>query len=369
MSSTFGKNIKISVAGQSHADAIGVILDGLPAGFPVDMDALTAFLKRRAPGQNRFSTPRKEGDAPEFLSGFLENVTTGAPIMAIIRNTNTRSKDYDALRDIPRPGHADYTAEIKYGGFQDVRGGGHFSGRLTAPLCIAGGIALQMLKEKGIEIFAHIRCVHGEEGTPPAYTPDEIPALRQIAEKDFPAWDDKRGARMQAEIDKARLSQDSVGGVIEVAAIGLPAGIGAPMFDRLEGKIASAVFGVPAVRGIEFGNGFAAAALLGSENNDAFYYDTDGTVKTRTNHAGGMLGGISTGMPLVYRVAVKPTPSIAKPQESISLSKKTGAVLSVEGRHDPSIVPRAVPVLEAVTALALLDALLDYKTIWRNGEK
>ncbi len=369
MSSTFGKNIKISVSGESHADAIGVIADGFPAGFPINMDALSAFLKRRAPGQNRFSTPRKEGDVPEFLSGLLENVTTGAPVMAIIRNTNTRSKDYDALRDIPRPGHADFAAEVKYGGFQDVRGGGHFSGRLTAPLCIAGGIALQMLKEKGIEIFAHIRCIHGEEGAPPSYTPDEIPALRTIAEKDFPVWDDAAGMRMQAEIDKARLELDSVGGVIEVAAIGLPAGIGAPMFDRLEGKIAAAVFGVPAVRGIEFGSGFAAATLLGSENNDAFYYDTDGTVKTRTNHAGGTLGGISTGMPLVYRVAIKPTPSIAKTQESISLSKKTGATLSVEGRHDPSIVPRAVPVLEAVTALALLDALLDMETIWRKGEK
>lgn len=369
MSSTFGKNIKISVAGQSHADAIGVIIDGLPAGFALDMDTLNAFMKRRAPGQNRFSTPRKEADAPEFLSGLVDNVTTGAPVMAIIRNTNTRSKDYDTLRDIPRPGHADYTAEIKYGGFQDVRGGGHFSGRLTAPLCIAGGIALQMLKAQEIEVFAHIRSIHGEAGSAPAYTPEEIPALRAISEKDFPVWDDAAGARMQAEIDKARLSQDSVGGMIEVAAIGLPAGIGAPMFDRLEGKMASAAFGVPAVRGIEFGNGFAAAALLGSENNDTFYYDTDGTVKTRTNRCGGTLGGITTGMPFIYRVAIKPTPSISKAQESISLSKKTAATLSVEGRHDPCIVPRAVPVMEAVTALTLLDALADCKTIWRNGEK
>ncbi len=369
MSSTFGKNIKISVAGQSHAPGIGVIVDGLPAGFPIDMEALSAFLKRRAPGQNRFSTPRKEADAPEFLSGLLENVTTGAPLMAVIRNTNTRSADYDALRDIPRPGHADYTAEIKYGGFQDARGGGHFSGRLTAPLCIAGGICKQMLAAKGIEIFAHIKAIHKIEGLAPGYFAEEISALRAIAEKEFPVWDEAAGEKMQAEIDKARMAQDSVGGIIEVATVGLPTGLGTPMFDRLEGKMACAAFGVPAVRGIEFGNGFAAATLRGSENNDTFYYDADGTVKTRTNRHGGTLGGISTGMPFIYRVAIKPTPSISQEQESISLSRKTAATLEVHGRHDPCIVPRAVPVMEAVTAIALLDALYDHENIWRNGEK
>ncbi len=368
MSSIFGNHIKISIAGQSHAEAIGVIIDGLPAGFTVDMEALSAFMRRRAPGQNRFSTPRKEADAPEFLSGLVDTVTTGAPVMAVIRNTNTRSADYDALRDVPRPGHADLVAELKYGGFQDVRGGGHFSGRLTAPLCIAGGIALQMLREKGIEVFAHIRSVHGVEGTAPAYSPADLPGLRAIAEKAFPVWDDAAGEKMQAEIDNARTSLDSVGGVIEVVAFGVPAGLGAPMFRRLEGRIAEAAFGVPAVRGIEFGNGFEAAALYGSENNDAFYYDTDGTVKTRTNRCGGTLGGITTGMPLVYRVAIKPTPSIAREQDSIRLSRKENAVLAVRGRHDPCIVPRTVPVMEAVTAIVLLDALCDSDMVWKKGE-
>lgn len=368
MSSTFGKNIKISVAGQSHADGIGVIIDGMPAGFSIDMDALSAFMKRRAPGQNRFSTPRKEGDVPEFLSGLLDNVTTGAPILAIIRNTNTRSQDYDALRDVPRPGHADYTAEVKYGGFQDVRGGGHFSGRLTAPICIAGGIALQMLQKKGIEVFAHIQSIKDVKGIAPLYSPSELPTLRAICEKDFPVFDDEAGLKMQKAIDAARENCDSVGGVIEVAAIGLPAGLGSPMFDRMEGKMAAAAFGIPAIRGIEFGNGFAACALYGSENNDTFYYDENNNVKTRTNRCGGVLGGITTGMPFVYRVGIKPTPSIAKEQESISLSKKENAVLHVHGRHDPCIVPRAVPVMEAITALVLLDILQEPENIWKEGK-
>lgn len=367
MSNTLGKNIKFSIAGESHGDAIGMILSGIPAGFTIDMEALSAFLKRRAPGQNRFSTPRKEGDAPLFLSGVYENVTTGSPIMAIIQNTNTRSADYNAHLDIPRPGHADLTAEIKYGGYADMRGGGHFSGRLTAPIAIAGGIALQMLKEKGIEVFAHIRSVHGVEGKAPCYRESDLPALRSVAGKPFPAFDDDAGEKMQAEIDKAREEADSVGGIIEVSAMGLPAGLGSPMFSRLEGKMAHAVFGIPAIRGIEFGNGFEATLLYGSENNDAFLYE-NGTAKTETNRCGGTLGGITTGMPFVYRVGIKPTPSIGKEQKSISLSKKTETPVSVHGRHDPCIVPRAVPVMEAVTALVLLDTLFDHEMIWKKGE-
>ncbi len=368
MSSTFGKNIKISIAGESHGEALGVIIDGLPAGFAPSMEELSAFLKRRAPGQNRFSTPRKEADAPEFLSGLLNGRTTGAPLMAIIRNTSARSADYNAFRDMPRPGHADFTAEVKYGGFQDARGGGHFSGRLTAPLCIAGGLAKQMLSEKGISVFAHIDSIHGVEGRAPAYTDADIQALRAVAEKDFPSFDDAAGEEMQAEIDKARKEGDSVGGVIRVLVLGLPAGMGAPMFDRVEGRLAHAIFGVPAVRGVEFGNGFAATTLLGSENNDAFGYDENGAVCTRTNRCGGTLGGITTGMPLWFRVAVKPTPSIFRPQESVRLSEKTDETLVIEGRHDPCIVPRAVPVLEAVTSLVLLDMLLDTDKIWKGRE-
>ena len=366
MSSCFGENIRVSVAGESHGEALGVIIDGLPAGFQIDMEALSAFMKRRAPGQNRFSTPRKEGDKPEFLSGLRENVTTGAPLLAVIRNTNTRSADYNALRDVPRPGHADFTAEMRYGGFQDARGGGHFSGRLTAPLCIAGGIARQMLLEKGISVFALIKSVHGVEGEMPAYRKEEEDALRKIAEKPFPVWDDAAGEKMQAEIEKARMAEDSVGGVIEIAVLGMPKGIGSPMFDRMECKIASFAFGVPAVRGVEFGNGFDAAKLLGSENNDSFYFDEDGDIKTKTNRHGGLLGGITTGMPLIYRVAIKPTPSIFKEQDSVSLTEKKNTKLSIKGRHDPCIVQRAVPVMEAVTALAVLDALMAPDSIWKK---
>ncbi len=368
MTSSYGKNIRISIAGESHSDGIGVIIDGLPAGFTVDMDALSAFLKRRAPGQNRFSTPRKEADAPQFLSGILENVTTGAPILAVIQNTNTRSSDYAALSDVPRPGHADYTAHVKYGGAADARGGGHFSGRLTAPLAVAGGIARQMLSEKGISVFAHIRAIHGVWGEAPSYAPEDIPALAAICEKPFPVFDDAAGEAMMAEIDAARSLGDSVGGIIEVSVLGLPKGLGAPMFDRAEGRISAAVWGIPAVRGIEFGNGFAAASLFGSENNDAFYYDEAQNVRTRTNHAGGVLGGITTGEPLVFRVVIKPTPSISREQESISLSKKESATLSVSGRHDPCILPRAVPVLEAATALSVLDLLLDHDMCFHKGE-
>ncbi len=356
------------MAGESHGEAIGMILSGIPAGFSIDMEALSAFLKRRAPGGSRFSTPRKEGDVPEFLSGIYENVTTGAPIMAIIRNTNTKSGDYAAHLDIPRPGHADMTAMLKYGGYADMRGGGHFSGRLTAPIAIAGGIALQMLKEKGIEIFAHIRAVHGIEGSAPLYSENELPALRKIAEKPFPVWDDEKGDNMMAEIDKARESLDSVGGVIEVCATGLPAGLGSPMFSRLEGEMAHAAFSVPAIRGIEFGNGFACAHLYGSENNDAFIME-DGQIKTETNRSGGTLGGISTGMPFIYRVAVKPTPSIGKMQKSISFSKMEETEVSVSGRHDPCILPRCVPVMEAVTALVILDALFEHDMNWRKEGK
>lgn len=366
MSSYFGKNIRVSVAGESHGEALGVIIDGLPAGFSIDLEALSAFMKRRAPGQNRFSTPRKEGDIPEFLSGLRENITTGAPLMAIIRNTNTRSSDYNTLQDVPRPGHADFTAEMRYGGFQDARGGGHFSGRLTAPLCVAGGIALQMLREKGVSVYAHIKSVHGVEGDMPDYLTVDREALERVSQKALPVWDDEKGEAMQAEIEKARMASDSVGGVIEIAVLDLPHGLGSPMFDRMECKLSALAFGVPAVRGIEFGNGFHAALLLGSENNDSFYLDENGNVRTKTNRHGGVLGGITTGMPLVYRVAIKPTPSIFKAQESVSLSEKKNTTLTIEGRHDPCIVQRAVPVMEAVTAFAVLDVLLEQDAVWNR---
>lgn len=326
MSSTYGNNVKISIFGQSHSAAIGVTIDGLPAGFSIDMGQLQQFLDRRAPGNSRYSTPRKEADRPEFLSGLVGNVTCGAPLTAVIRNTNTRSSDYDSIRDIPRPGHADYTAHVKYGGFEDVSGGGHFSGRLTAPLCIAGGIILQILAEEGISVKAEIREIGGDSEDP------------------------------FGQIDLARSRGDSVGGIIECTIDGLPAGIGEPMFDGIENKVAQAVFSIPAVKGIEFGRGFDAARICGSENNDEFYYDGE-TVKTRTNNHGGILGGISSGMPVVFRVAVKPTPSISIQQHSISYAKKENAELAVRGRHDPCIVPRAVPCVEAAAALAVYDLI------------
>ena len=349
MSSVYTGNLTVAIFGQSHAPAIGVTIDGLPAGLPVDLDALQQFLRRRAPGQNAWSTPRKEADAPEILCGLSNGRTCGAPLTAIIRNTNTRSGDYDNLRDTPRPGHADYTAQMKFSGAQDVAGGGHFSGRLTAPLCIAGGICLQLLKTQGITIRARIVSVGA--------VTDDSPFLSPVGEKAFPAVSDAAAAAMQAEIAAARADRDSVGGVIECVVEGLPAGVGDPMFGGLENLISRAVFAIPAVKGIEFGAGFAAARMRGSENNDPFRVENGGVV-TETNHCGGILGGISDGMPIVFRAAFKPTPSIARQQRSVSLGQMENKTLVIQGRHDPCIVPRAVPCVEAAAAIAVLDAVM-----------
>ncbi len=361
MSSTYGDNLHLSIFGQSHGPGIGMTLDGIPAGLKVDEKALLTFLKRRAPGQGPYATPRKEADAPEFLSGIVDGHTCGAPIAALIRNTNTRSGDYGILRDQPRPGHADYTAEIKYGGCQDPAGGGHFSGRLTAPLCVAGGLCKQWLAEKGIWIAAHISSIGGifdKEF-------DQMdPDFSEISEA-FPVISPDAGAQMLEAIALAKAQGDSLGGVIQCAVKGLPAGLGDPMFDGMENRIAKIVFGIPAVKGLEFGSGFAGSACLGSENNDG-YTVKNGAVTTLSNHAGGILGGITNGLPLLFRVAVKPTPSISRPQPSVSLSRMEDTFLSVPGRHDPCIVPRAVPVVEAAAALAVFDAYLSrMKEKWR----
>lgn len=358
MSSTFGENLKLTIFGQSHGAAIGMTLDGIPAGLPVELDKLQSFLNRRAPGQNDWSTPRKEEDRPEFLAGILDGFTCGAPIAAVIPNNNTKSKDYSNLYDIPRPGHADYTAQIKYGGFQDVAGGGHFSGRLTAPLCIAGGLCKQWLENMGIQIGAHISMIAGIEDEPLCWNikSASVPDLT-LVNQDFPVLNPDAGEKMRSEIAKARAEGDSVGGIIECAVIGLPVGIGEPMFSGVESKIAQIVYGIPAVKGVEFGAGFSVASMRGSENNDVFTITEDG-IQTATNHAGGILGGITTGMPVVFRVAFKPTPSIAKAQESVSLSAKENVQLEIQGRHDPCIVPRAVPVVEAAAAIAIYDLIL-----------
>ena len=351
MSSTYGEHLKLSIFGQSHAPAIGMTLDGVPAGQAINLDELQRFLDRRAPGRAEYATPRKEADRPEFLSGLVGNVTCGAPLAAIIRNTNTRSGDYSNLAVVPRPGHADYTAAVKYGGAQDAAGGGHFSGRLTAPLCIAGGICLQLLRREGIEIISRIAAIAGVE--------DAGELTASTAEKKFPVVDDAQGTKMREAIAAATAEGDSVGGTVECAATGLPAGLGDGMFDGMESRLAHILFGIPAVKGLEFGDGFASSRLRGSENNDPFCVQS-GHVATQTNHSGGILGGITNGMPLRLRAAFKPTPSIAKAQQSVNLTAMQQETLNIHGRHDPCIVPRAVPCVEAAAAVAILDSMLEF---------
>ena len=353
MSSTYGENLKLSIFGQSHGPAIGMTLDGIPAGLPVDTEVLQQFLNRRAPGQNDWSTPRREEDRPEFLAGLLDGYTCGAPIAAVIHNKNTRSGDYRNLMDCPRPGHADYTAQIKYGGFQDAAGGGHFSGRLTAPLCIAGGLCKQWLEEMGIRIGAHIYRigdVHDDLMDP--VNPD-----LDAVSPEFPVLNPSAGQQMMETIAQARSQGDSIGGSVECIVTGLPAGIGEPMFGGVESRIASIVYGVPAVKGVEFGAGSHVAALTGSVNNDAYTLE-DGCIQTVTNQAGGILGGITNGMPLIFRASIKATPSISRPQQTVSLSRMETTTLEIKGRHDPCIVPRAVPVIEAAAAIAIYDMIL-----------
>ncbi len=360
MSSTFGNKLKISIFGQSHGEAIGVLIDGLPCGFTINMDELLSFLARRAPGQGSFTTSRRESDIPKILSGVVNGVTCGAPISAIVENKDKHSGDYDELFYIPRPGHADNSASVKIGGFQDVRGGGHFSGRLTAPLCIAGAISIQMLKARGINVGAHIARIGNVCDTP--FDPC-APALDLVSKKGLATISHERSQQMLSVIESAKMEGDSVGGVIECAVTGLPAGVGAPMFDGVENRISSVAFGVPAVSGIEFGSGFGGTELMGSQNNDPFIMK-NGAVATSSNNHGGILGGITTAMPIIFRAAVKPTPSIAKKQHSVNLKELKECTLEIKGRHDPCIVPRAVPCIESVAAIAILDLLLE----WENEQ-
>lgn len=357
MSCNFGNNIKITIFGQSHSEAIGVIIDGLPAGFKIDTKKTAAFMARRAPGRNDLSTPRKEADEVKILSGVVDNVTCGAPLCAIIENTNTRSGDYDKLRKLPRPSHSDFAAMMKHNGFNDIRGGGNFSGRLTAPLCFAGAVCMQMLEEKGISIGAHISSIGKVNDN--RFDPVNVSSadFEKILEKSFPVIDDKQGELMRKEIYDAKGCGDSVGGTVECAVIGMPAGIGDPIFDGLENRIAAAIFGIPAIKGIEFGSGFDGSRLRGSENNDDFISE-NGEIKTAANNHGGILGGISSGMPIVFRCAVKPTPSIGMEQQSVNTETGKEEKLVIGGRHDPCIVPRAVPCIEAAAAVVIADFLL-----------
>lgn len=357
MSSEIGTTLHLSLFGQSHSEAIGCVLDGVPAGEQFDLDAVQSFLRRRAPGQDAFSTARQETDSPEILSGLLNGVSTGAPIAMLIRNRDARSKDYARLLATPRPSHADYPAFMKYGSAHDIRGGGHFSGRLTAPLCFAGALCLQMLARRGVVVGAHIHSIGGIQDE--SFSPIElsVDSLKTLSQKPFPVLDDKRGEQMRAAISHAKEEGDSVGGVAECCIVGVPAGLGNPIFGGMESRLAQALFGIPAVKGVEFGSGFAGSSWRGSVNNDPYYFEGE-TVKTRTNHSGGLLGGLSTGMPILFRAAFKPTPSIAREQDTVDLETGENTRLRIEGRHDPCIVPRAIPCVEAVAAFVLMDMLL-----------
>ena len=357
MSYDYGKNLGITLYGKSHAPCVGVTMEGLPAGEPIDMAELAAFMARRAPG-GKLATARKEPDQPIVLSGIEDGVTNGSPIKAEILNTNVRSGDYDNLKNLPRPGHADYTARAKFGMDCDLRGGGQFSARLTAPLCFAGGVALQLLKRRGIEVGAHLLAVRSIKDIP--FDPvDPTAQLHTAAAKEFPTLDDEAAKAMTAEIEKARAEQDSVGGIVECAVTGLPVGLGDALFGGLECRMAPMLWAIPAVKGLEFGAGFGAAGLFGSQNNDPFFYDQNGCVKTATNNHGGILGGITSGMPLIFRIAFKPTPSIAREQQTVNLATGQNDTLQIIGRHDPCVALRAVPCVEAAAALALLDVLMD----------
>ena len=354
---SIGDKLRLTLFGQSHGPAIGCVIDGFPAGVWIDWNRVNAFMARRAPGQNAWSTARREADAPEILSGLDEKGRTcGAPIAALIRNTDSHSADYPDLTVTPRPGHADFAADIKYRGAWDVRGGGHFSARLTAPLCFAGALCAQWLENPGIpgigpvRVAAHIARIGGVTDESPDPVSPRLPFYAQGA---FPVVDSAKGEEMKKEIEAARQRGDSVDGAVKCFAVGVPAGLGGPWFGGLEGKLAQALFAIPAVKGVAFGD----TRSFGSENNDP-YCLREGKACTRTNHCGGILGGISNGMPLWFTVSFKPTPSISLPQQTLNLKEAKETTLHLKGRHDPCVVPRAVPVVEAAAALVLTDLML-----------
>lgn len=356
MSYELGTNLKIGIFGGSHEPLIGVTAQGLPAGEQIDLEELQAFLRRRAPGDSPFTTKRSEPDIPEFLSGMDGGVLTGEKLEAVIRNTGQRSGDYSPSSDTPRPSHADYTASVRYHGTMNMNGGGPFSGRMTAPLCIIGGIAKQILAHRGIRIGAHLYAVGTVLDEPFPLEPDGD-LFRSVAAKELPVLSDSALEAMKEEILSAASEGDSVGGIVECAVTGFPAGIGGPLFDGIESKLSAALFGIPGVKGVGFGSGFSAPYFRGSEHNDPFII-RDGSVRTEANRSGGIQGGISNGMPLVFQLAMKPTPSIAKKQKTVSLSRMEETEIEIRGRHDPCIAVRAVPVAEAAAAVVLLDLLL-----------
>lgn len=356
MSGMWGSKIKLSIFGESHGNAIGITIDGLPAGFSIDMDKIMMEMARRAPGKSLLSTPRKESDIPEILSGYFEGKTTGTPLCAIIRNSNTKSKDYSKLKDVMRPGHADYTGAIRYKGFNDYRGGGHFSGRITAPLVFAGAICKQILEVKGIIVSAHINSIGKIKDCSFLESDISDELLNSFKEKELPLINTKLEDEMRQEILRARSSGDSIGGTIECAILGVSPGIGDPFFDSVESTLAHLMFSVPAVKGIEFGKGFDISKMRGSEANDEYYLE-NGNIKTKTNNNGGILGGITNGMPIIFNVAIKPTASIFKEQNAVNIVTMEETTLCIEGRHDPCIVQRALPVIEAVAAIGITELM------------
>ncbi len=358
MSSSFGNKVKVSIFGESHGKGIGCVIDGLPAGEKIDLEILENFMDRRAPGKNKFGTKRNEKDSVEFLSGLVDGVVTGSPLTGVILNKDQRSMDYKNLEVVPRPSHADFTAYEKYKGFADMRGGGHFSGRLTAPICLAGGIAIQILEKRDICIGSHLYSIGEVKGK--SYTDVDLTVeeLKSPLDNELPVLDREVSNKMKDLLEKTRLQEDSVGGIIETGIIGLPVGLGNPIFDGIENKLASALFGIPGVKGIEFGSGFVGTKSNGSAHNDE-YDIVDGKVVTKTNNNGGIIGGISNGMPVIFKTAMKPTPSISKEQNSVNLNKKTKEKLVIKGRHDPCIAVRAVPVMEAVAAIVILDLIME----------
>ena len=355
MSYSFGNNVKVTVFGQSHADAIGVVIDGLPYGYEINTQSIDALLERRK-GKNQLSTMRREPDQVKFLSGLFNGKTCGAPVCAVIYNQDAKSGDYEKTKDIPRPSHADFTASEKYGNY-DYRGGGQFSGRLTAPLCIAGAIAKDLLEEKGIYIKTRIKSILDIEDEKIDYATVSKADFDGL-DQNFPVRSDDAKEKMENAVLTAKSNGDSVGGKVECFVLGMPVGVGEPNFDGFESVISRLVFAIPAVKGIEFGNGFDATKIFGSQNNDGFYFDGK-TVKTYTNNAGGINGGISNGMPIAFTVGIKPTPTIFIEQDSVNLDKKENQKFIAQGRHDPCITPRACAVIESVTALAVLDLLIE----------
>ena len=356
MSGVWGNKIKYSIFGESHGKAIGITIDGLQSGIEIDLDEVNKEMRRRAPGRNKLSTARAEKDEFEILSGIFNGKTTGTPICAIIRNSDKHSKDYEKTKNLMRPGHADYTGFVKYDGFNDYRGGGHFSGRLTAPIVFAGAIAKQVLAKRNILVGSHIKSIGNIEEE--YFNPIDIKedTLKTLKNKEFATIDDSKGKLMQEEILKAKEDMNSVGGIIECAILNLPSGIGSPFFGSVESVLSSLVFSVPAVKGVEFGAGFNISKMRGNEANDEFYMYGE-NIKTYTNNNGGILGGITSGMPVIFRTAFKPTPSIAKEQRTINIETRENTTIKIEGRHDPCIVQRAIPVIEAVAAMGILELI------------